>query len=120
MTFVDFFSFFCLLMITAVQSKALSDEDIRTNQQFAKVFKDTIKVCWFDCLELFLRAYEFFSSKAYIIDFFFFSEIKHILEFAPRNFSFYVLLKQRKVCKTSSDFDPRSCCERHGSILHLM
>ena len=71
MTFVDFFSFFCLLMITAVQSKALSDEDIRTNQQFAKVFKDTIKVCWFDCLELFLRAYEFFSSKAYIIDFFF-------------------------------------------------
>ena len=31
-------------MITAVQRKALSDEDIRTNQQFAKLFEDTIKV----------------------------------------------------------------------------
>lgn len=28
----------------AVQRKALSDEDIRTNQQFAKLFEDTIKV----------------------------------------------------------------------------
>ena len=35
-------------MIMAVQRKALSDEDIRTNQQFAKLFEDTIKVslCW--------------------------------------------------------------------------
>ena len=32
-------------MITAVQRKALSDEDVRTNQQFAKLFEDTIKVC---------------------------------------------------------------------------
>ena len=31
----------------AVQRKALSDEDIRTNQQFAKLFEDTIKVSWF-------------------------------------------------------------------------
>lgn len=34
-------------MITAVQRKALSDEDIRTNQQFAKLFEDTIKSFWF-------------------------------------------------------------------------
>lgn len=34
-------------MITAVQRKALSDEDIRTNQQFAKLFEDTVKVSWF-------------------------------------------------------------------------
>ncbi|PFX32665.1 C2 domain-containing protein 5 [Stylophora pistillata] len=31
----------------AVQRKALSDEDIRTNQQFAKLFEDTIKSFWF-------------------------------------------------------------------------
>ena len=31
-------------MITAVQRKTLSDEDIRTNQQFAKLFEDTVKV----------------------------------------------------------------------------
>ena len=31
-------------MVTAVQRKSLSDEDIRTNQQFAKLFEDTIKV----------------------------------------------------------------------------
>lgn len=31
----------------AVQRKALSDEDIRTNQQFAKLFEDTIKVSLF-------------------------------------------------------------------------
>lgn len=34
-------------MITAVQRKALSDEDVRTNQQFAKLFEDTIKSFWF-------------------------------------------------------------------------
>ena len=34
-------------MIMAVQRKALSDEDIRTNQQFAKLFEDTIKVSLF-------------------------------------------------------------------------
>lgn len=34
-------------MIMAVQRKALSDEDIRTNQQFAKLFEDTIKSLWF-------------------------------------------------------------------------
>ena len=31
-------------MITAVQRHAISDEDIRTNQQFSKMFDDTIKV----------------------------------------------------------------------------
>ncbi|KAK2569230.1 C2 domain-containing protein 5 [Acropora cervicornis] len=31
----------------AVQRKALSDEDVRTNQQFAKLFEDTIKSFWF-------------------------------------------------------------------------
>ncbi|XP_078345819.1 C2 domain-containing protein 5-like isoform X2 [Oculina patagonica] len=34
-------------MITSVQRKTLSDEDIRTNQQFAKLFEDTIKSFWF-------------------------------------------------------------------------
>lgn len=34
-------------MITAVQRKTLSDEDIRTNQQFAKLFEDTVKSFWF-------------------------------------------------------------------------
>jgi len=34
-------------MVTAVQRKSLSDEDIRTNQQFAKLFEDTIKSFWF-------------------------------------------------------------------------
>ena len=35
-------------MITAVQRKTLSDEDIRTNQQFAKLFEDTVKVRCFN------------------------------------------------------------------------
>lgn len=44
---------FCLQMITAVQRKALSDEDVRTNQQFAKLFEDTIKVCLLVGIEFF-------------------------------------------------------------------
>lgn len=43
-------------MITAVQRKTLSDEDIRTNQQFAKLFEDTVKVRCFNW-QLFLHLY---------------------------------------------------------------
>ena len=44
-------------MIVAVQRKALSDEDIRTNQQFAKLFEDTIKVsCLSESVVLFVVA----------------------------------------------------------------
>ncbi|XP_032220728.1 C2 domain-containing protein 5 isoform X2 [Nematostella vectensis] len=34
-------------MVTAVQRHAISDEEIRTNQQFAKMFEDTLGSFWF-------------------------------------------------------------------------